>query len=415
MIQEFLTHFLKSETGTYALVLSLITPLAWKIPSVLLSLFHWIKEKLIIDFQVHYADPTFNIFSDWLSKNSQYIKFNYRYKLQTKDIQVVDEFDLDDIAIEDKTKEWQFTPGYGNSLIKIPKQPWMLLRKTKEGDKQQVFAPTDIYYVYSFIWNKHKIMKLFDSIRISAKEDVNNYIYVSKKWGDFKKLSIIDKDYNDEIINNETLEIMNDMKNFFDNNDWYKKRGIPYKKGYILYGVPGTGKSKAVYIIANMLKKDLYVIKPEHIEEIDSVISSVPKGSIILLEEIDTVGVDRENESSGKNDSEKKKAVFSNFLNSLDGINSYTGSVLVATTNYIEKLDDAAIRSGRFDIKKEFMPLDKIMIEKVFRNFFDYNMGLTVNTESMTIADVNAVCSKNMHNPEKAAQEIGIELHDYVS
>ena len=36
---------------------------------------------------------------------------------------------------------------------------------------------------------------------------------------------------------------MQDVKEFINNGKWYNERGIPYRRGYLLYGPPGSGKS----------------------------------------------------------------------------------------------------------------------------------------------------------------------------
>ena len=37
--------------------------------------------------------------------------------------------------------------------------------------------------------------------------------------------------------------ILSDVQEFIDFPQWYRERGIPYRRGYLLYGPPGCGKS----------------------------------------------------------------------------------------------------------------------------------------------------------------------------
>ena len=46
--------------------------------------------------------------------------------------------------------------------------------------------------------------------------------------------------------------IYGDVKEFMSNQKWYVDRGIPYRRGYILYGPPGCGKSSYIYALAGM-------------------------------------------------------------------------------------------------------------------------------------------------------------------
>uniref|UniRef100_A0A914YLF2 BCS1 N-terminal domain-containing protein n=1 Tax=Panagrolaimus superbus TaxID=310955 RepID=A0A914YLF2_9BILA len=46
-------------------------------------------------------------------------------------------------------------------------------------------------------------------------------------------------------------KVCNDIENFLSSADWYLKRGIPYRRGYLFYGPPGTGKSSFIAALAS--------------------------------------------------------------------------------------------------------------------------------------------------------------------
>ena len=145
---------------------------------------------------------------------------------------------------------------------------------------------------------------------------------------------------------NKIFESINVWKN---SEEFYRERGIPYKLGILLYGEPGTGKSSLVHAIASELNKDVIVLTAGAIlngklSRYNSVCCDTPP--IIVIEEIDTIVNSRQNELG-----EKEKVILSELLNFLDGPSSPDSCVVIATTNHIEKLDPAIIRSGRFDIK----------------------------------------------------------------
>jgi len=50
-------------------------------------------------------------------------------------------------------------------------------------------------------------------------------------------------------------KIINDIRLFLRSENWYKSRGIPYSRGYLFYGTPGTGKSSMIRAISNECKK----------------------------------------------------------------------------------------------------------------------------------------------------------------
>ena len=145
---------------------------------------------------------------------------------------------------------------------------------------------------------------------------------------------------------NKIFESINVWKN---SEEFYRERGIPYKLGILLYGEPGTGKSSLVHAIASELNKDVIVLTAGAI--LNGKLSrynvvSCDTAPIIVIEEIDTIVNSRQNELG-----EKEKVILSELLNFLDGPSSPDSCIIIATTNHIEKLDPAIIRSGRFDIK----------------------------------------------------------------
>ena len=56
-------------------------------------------------------------------------------------------------------------------------------------------------------------------------------------------------------------EIMEDLDAFRENRDFYRRTGKPWKRGYLLHGPPGTGKSTMVAAMANYLDYDIYDIE----------------------------------------------------------------------------------------------------------------------------------------------------------
>lgn len=81
---------------------------------------------------------------------------------------------------------------------------------------------------------------------------------------------------------------------------------------------------------------------------------------------------------------EKKDMVsnltFSGLLNAIDGMVSTSGIIMIMTTNFIEKLDDALLRAGRVDRRFHFVMPKQDEIAKMFASFYP-NAGMEVARE----------------------------------
>lgn len=153
---------------------------------------------------------------------------------------------------------------------------------------------------------------------------------------------VLDKDLSEELIA--------DIKNFQDSADWYRSKGVPYRRGYLLYGPPGTGKTSFTQAIAGALNLNICYLNLSggrlDDDGLNRALNDAPPSSIILLEDIDGIFVER---SAVEKKKRRRAVTFSGLLNALDGVRSQEGRVLFMTTNHREKLDPAILRPGRAD------------------------------------------------------------------
>ena len=158
----------------------------------------------------------------------------------------------------------------------------------------------------------------------------------------------------------EKEKICSHIDRFNATETFYKERQILYKTGILLHGEPGTGKSSLIKALATKYGRNIININVSNIKHIDlttltqSINCDKEKKYIILLEDIDTLFLNR-NKDTDKNDA----SVVNKLLQFLDSNTSPTDVIFVATTNHIDRLDDALLRDGRFDLKVEIKPLKK--------------------------------------------------------
>jgi hypothetical protein len=143
-------------------------------------------------------------------------------------------------------------------------------------------------------------------------------------------------------------QIREDLTQFFTARETYDTYGIPWKRGILLVGPPGNGKTHATKSIINELKQPCLYVKSFRSEmgtdedNIRAVFERARKSApcLLILEDLDAQ-LTPQNRSF--------------FLNELDGFAANIGIVTVASTNHPERLDPAIVdRPSRFDRKYPF-------------------------------------------------------------
>jgi chaperone BCS1 len=164
--------------------------------------------------------------------------------------------------------------------------------------------------------------------------------------------------------------ILDDLDRFVKGEEFYRKIGKAWKRGYLLYGPPGTGKSSLIAAMANCLKFDVYDLELTSIRcnsELREVLLSIKNRSILVIEDINC-SVDVQNRAkklgsqipySGLHQKQDERVgvmsnsiTLSGLLNFIDGLWSSCGDerIIVFTTNHKDKLDPAFLRPGRMDV-----------------------------------------------------------------
>jgi len=146
--------------------------------------------------------------------------------------------------------------------------------------------------------------------------------------------------------------LMHDVQGFFDNRALYNRMKVPWKRGVILHGVPGNGKTISIKALINALAARPDPVPALYVKSLDA--CSGPKWSIqqifsharkmapclLIFEDLDSMVEDKTR---------------SYFLNEVDGLESNEGILMIGSTNHLDRLDSAITkRPSRFDRKYHF-------------------------------------------------------------
>ncbi|HKQ73225.1 MAG TPA: ATP-binding protein [Blastocatellia bacterium] len=142
-------------------------------------------------------------------------------------------------------------------------------------------------------------------------------------------------------------QLREDLSRFFSAREMYEELNIPWKRGALLIGPPGNGKTHAVKAVVNHLGKACLYVKTfvNQYEDENAIKEVFDKARqmapcVLVMEDLDSL-VNAQTRSF--------------FLNEMDGFERNHGIAVLATTNYPEKLDPAILnRPSRFDRKYYF-------------------------------------------------------------
>ncbi|CAN0908896.1 Protein HYPER-SENSITIVITY-RELATED 4 [Linum grandiflorum] len=209
--------------------------------------------------------------------------------------------------------------------------------------------------------------------------DVNGYYRDYSRW---KSVNLDHPSSFDTLAMEPSLKksIVEDLDRFRGRQEYYKRVGRAWKRGYLLYGPPGTGKSSLIAAMANYLKFDVYDMQLSTVHndtELRMALLETANRSILVIEDIDcSCELPDRNNTKGtveaaNNKKSEEKITLAGLLNFIDGLWSSCGDerVIVFTTNHKEKLDPALLRPGRMDMHVHLSYCTKRVFEELAKNY----------------------------------------------
>lgn len=337
----------------------------------------WIKKRFILSVDVTNDDPIFEWLALWLA-NHPYSKRARMLTATTKRTEwggFVSPDEREGIPVE---KRVVFTPAPGNHLFIYNRRLVWLERSRKDlekgagGDGGFLARLNKETFNIRIIGRKQSVIRSLieeagRQAQQSAEKQVEVFISTQNYWD---RLSTGKPRLISTVIlpRGQKEALLEDIQDFLGRQDWYVQMGIPYRRGYLLHGVPGSGKTSLITSLAGEFKMNLYSLNlgaELSDDRLCSLLATVPPKSIILLEDIDCVFQGRERDKSVK-----EGVTFSGLLNALDGVGAKEGCLVFMTTNRKDVLDAALIRPGRADYHLQFDYSDSYQASEMFRRFY---------------------------------------------
>ncbi|KAI9898046.1 hypothetical protein N3K66_006406 [Trichothecium roseum] len=264
-------------------------------------------------------------------------------------------------------------------------------------------------------WSAEPVKRLIDDCRALAERQTQFFvvIYARDRYGlswkpktraPIRRLETVHLDAGVK------TRLLDDVRTYLDPRTAarYRARSMPYRRGYLFHGPPGTGKSSLSVALAGEFGLDLYEVKVPSVAtdaDLEQMFQEIPPRCVVLLEDIDAVWVERSNKktnsnsSNGKSDGSRHRnegrdadsndgaaasgsCSLSGLLNVLDGVGSQEGRIVIMTTNHPDQLDAALVRPGRVDMRVLLGNISRACAEEMFVRMFSPDLACAASSSS---------------------------------
>ena len=236
------------------------------------------------------------------------------------------------------------------------------------------------------VWLKDKdIIK--PSTNISLLQKIEPGIYTvdfSRDHGIYCKKMDIKSDELFVFSDSISEKLLKEINTFWEKSERYKQNNLVHKRGILLEGFPGTGKSSIISILCKeIISKGGVVFKINGIRNLDTYFEFIRYGFREIQPETPVVTI--------LEDLDQYEEIESELLDFLDGKTHLDHHVVIATTNNTELIPDTFLRPSRIDLKIE-VPLPS---EQTRREYFKFKNtpedeieNLVKQSEDFSLADL---------------------------
>lgn len=395
LVQQTLESEVATGMTAGALLLGAVTFICYQLRSLPARAVRLIERQGTVTLTIYGDDDVYHPVSLWLA--------NHPATKKARRLNVVTRWENSDgMHIGPSRRIHKLTPGPGIHVLRYQNR-WFLVRKdvsqpggNENGGRNSPAGgntrKTETLTISTFGRDPEIMRRLIEEVADvqQNKETVPVYFWAGRGYARCaerlkRPLSTV---YLDEA---QKERIVADLRSFLDRRRWYADRGIPWRRGYLFEGPPGTGKSTLIFALASLLEKPVYIVNPSTIWDDGSLMQAMnDAGSgMVVIEDADTFKVTQERakkrpEGYGgdtamsasqfappqRAEEEGAGITLSGLLNAIDGIASAEGRILFITSNHPDALDSALLRPGRIDVRERLGLAQADVARQMFGAYF---------------------------------------------
>lgn len=364
-----------------------------------------LRRRLLVSLEVNNKDRAYEWFLAWLAHNAQSAAPTSRRPeswLRSHQLSV-------ETAVEQRSNGsssvlFRLVAGPGTHWFKYG-GAWMQMKRERETRSMQLMSgtPWETVTVTTLSRDRHLFSKLLAEARDLALRGQEGKLVIRTAWGiEWKPFGQPrrKRPLHSVVLDTGVSEkVEQDVKAFLQRRQWYADRGIPYRRGYLLHGPPGSGKTSYIQALAGSLSYDICLLNLSERglgdDKLNHLLSNAPERSFILIEDVDAAFNKRVQTSE---DGYQSSVTFSGFLNALDGVASGEERIIFMTTNHFGNLDPALIRPGRVDLSMLVDDASPTQARTLFTRFYGDSESVQPELVERMGRQVEELTAKEMSN-----------------
>jgi hypothetical protein len=274
-------------------------------------------------------------------------------------------------------------------------------RNDETSNRAYSWRPSRVLFSCRDLAGKRAVIAFLERLNSELAEDKAPTLYVLGRWGEWHQTRLRPRPLDSVVLARGQLErIVEDLRRFYADEARYDELGLPWHRGLLFEGPPGTGKTSTVRAIAGHLSLDVYHVPLSDVRadaDLPRILSQVGRG-LLLLEDVDATVAARDRDAT----SDQQGITTAGLLQALDGLVTPHGLVTIMTTNRRQVLDPALLRPGRADLIETMGYLTDEQLDRLLMRMAGGKRQRdqpTVNGLKISPADVTEIVVRHLDEP----------------